>query len=172
MIQDSTILIRAVRPDDAPALAAIRNMPNVRHGTLALPFSRVEETQSHIAKLGPDNHLLVAECGGEVVGSAGLNRYSGRRSHVGGVGIAIGDPWQEQGVGKALMTAIVDLADNWRGLRRIELNVYSDNERAIALYKRFSFYCEGTMRNYCMRDGRLIDSLLMARLVEISSEVP
>ena len=166
MEHDTEILIRAVRPDDAPALTAIRNMPNVRHCTMALPFSRVDATQSYIAKLGPEDYLLVAEYGGNVVGSANLKRYSGRRAHAGGLGIAVGDPWQGRGVGKALMAALVDLADNWLALHRIELNVYADNERAIAFYERFGFVSEGRMRKHCIRDGDLIDSLLMARYVE------
>jgi putative acetyltransferase len=62
------------------------------------------------------------------------------------------------------MRASVDLADNWLNLRRLELEVYTDNEAAIRLYERFGFEREGTLRQYAYRNGRYVDSYLMARL--------
>jgi putative acetyltransferase len=60
--------------------------------------------------------------------------------------MGVRDDWQGKGVGSALMRAALDLADNWLGLRRLELNVHADNERAIALYRKFGFEIEGTHR--------------------------
>ncbi|MCW8305405.1 GNAT family N-acetyltransferase [Acidiphilium sp. PA] len=156
--------IRAARKDDALAITALRNMPGVRHGTLAVPFGQTAASIAYLEKLGPDNHLLVAEAGTELVGTASLNRHTGRRAHVAGLGISIADPWQGKGAGTALMSALIDLADNWLGLVRIELNVFTDNRRAIALYEKFGFMIEGRQRAYALRDGVLIDSLSMARI--------
>lgn len=65
-----------------------------------------------------------------------------------------------------MLQAALDLADNWLGLRRIELHVHADNERAIALYRKFGFEAEGTHRAYAIRNGVYVDSLSMARLIE------
>ena len=51
-------------------------------------------------------------------------------------------------------------------MRRIELHVHADNDRAIALYRKFGFELEGTHRAYAIRDGVYVDSLSMARLIE------
>ena len=64
------------------------------------------------------------------------------------------------------MQAALDLADNWLRLRRVELRVYADNARAIALYGKFGFEVEGTHRAYSIRNGVYVDSLSMARIVE------
>ncbi|HMR66031.1 MAG TPA: GNAT family N-acetyltransferase, partial [Anaerolineae bacterium] len=72
--------------------------------------------------------------------------------------------WQGRGVGTALMQAAVDLADKWLNLTRLELNVFTDNALAIRLYEKFGFTIEGTQVDYAFRDGRYIDSYLMARL--------
>jgi len=37
-------------------------------------------------------------------------------------------------------------------------------ERAVALYRRFGFEIEGTLRDYALRDGRYVDAYMMARL--------
>ena len=74
------------------------------------------------------------------------------------------DEWQGKGVGKALMAAAVDLADNWLNLTRLELEVYADNAAAIHLYERFGFVYEGTLRQHAFRNGEYIDSNIMGRL--------
>jgi putative acetyltransferase len=157
------LIIRAAQPSDAPALAAIRNLPKVRHGTLALPFSRLADTEAYLAKLGPNTHLLVAEQNGIITGSASLDRHTGRRAHAGVIGIMVGDPYHGQGIGTALLTALLDLADLWLGLTRLELTVFADNSRAIALDQRLGFIQEGHLRAYALRDGIFADSLTMAR---------
>ena len=69
-----------------------------------------------------------------------------------------------QGVGTALMHAMCDYADRWMGVLRIELTVYTDNDAAIALYRKFGFEIEGRHRGYAMRDGRYVDAFAMARI--------
>jgi len=74
------------------------------------------------------------------------------------------DDWHGKGVGKAMMQAVIDLADKWLNLTRIELTVFTDNERAIALYRKFGFEAEGTLRKYAFRDGEFVDAYAMARV--------
>ena len=72
-------------------------------------------------------------------------------------------PAARQGVGTALMAALCEYADRWAGVLRLELNVYTDNLPAIALYRKFGFEVEGTHRGYALRDGVYVDSYSMAR---------
>ena len=81
-----------------------------------------------------------------------------------GLGISVTPTAQGQGVGTALMTALCDYADNWLALLRIELTVYTDNEVAQRLYRKFGFELEGTFRAYALRDGVYVDAHSMARL--------
>jgi putative acetyltransferase len=73
------------------------------------------------------------------------------------------DYWN-RGVGSTLLATIVDLADNWLNLERLELQVNADNPAAIHLYQKFGFATEGTRRFHTYGDGRWADSHFMARL--------
>jgi putative acetyltransferase len=124
----------------------------------------VETVLSFIEKRPAEARTLVAVIAHQVVGSASLDPRKGRRAHVGEIGMGVHDAWTGQGVGTALMAALVDLADRWLGLRRLELTVYADNAPAVALYRRFGFEEEGRHRAFALRDGRYVDALAMARL--------
>ena len=58
------------------------------------------------------------------------------------------------------------MADNWLNLKRVELQVYTDNARAIHLYEKFDFVIEGTHKAFAFRDGEYVDAYSMARVKE------
>ena len=87
-----------------------------------------------------------------------------RRRHTGGLGIMVRTDCQGQGIGTALLEAVLDLADNWLMLHRVELEVYADNGDAIRLYQRFGFETEGRKREPAVKAGDYVDMLVMARL--------
>ena len=161
----AAVTIRPTRVNDAEALCAMANLPGFRWGTLRPPFGRVEETRKWLERLGDADLSVMAEVGGKPVGNAGLRRLAGRRVHVGTVGMGVHDDFRGRGVGTALMAALVDAADNWLGLRRVELTVYADNAPALALYRRFGFVEEGRHTDFAFRAGRYVDALAMARLI-------
>jgi putative acetyltransferase len=108
---------------------------------------------------------LVAQLGDRVVASAGLHPVLRlRRRHTSMLGISVLPEAQRRGVGRALMQALCDYADRWAQVLRLELQVYADNARAIALYRRFGFEIEGRHPAYALRDGEYVESLSMGRL--------
>ena len=78
--------------------------------------------------------------------------------------MAVDEKFQGLGVGEAMVKAMVDLAHNWFAIRRIELEVYTDNHAAIALYKRNGFIIEGEARDYAFRAGEYVDAFIMANV--------
>ena len=170
-MQIEGLTIRRAEPDDCAALYEIFTCPRVYAGTLQLPYPSREQWRRRLAE-SEGTYNLVAVVGERVVGMFGLHTFPHRprRHHAAAIGMSVHDDWQGQGVGAALMRAGLDLADNWLGLTRLELEVYTDNEPAIHLYERFGFEREGVLRRHAYRDGRYVDSLLMARLRDVSSE--
>lgn len=166
MTGELELTLRCSTPADAGALAELYNGERARAGTLQVPYQSVEQWQKKLIDPPPDRVSLVAEYDSRVIGSAHLQVFSARprRRHVGAIGMAVHDDWQGRGVGTALMAALVDLADNWYNLRRLELEVFTDNEAGLALYRKFGFEIEGTLRDYAYRDGAYADTYVMSRL--------
>lgn len=162
-------VIRRMEPRDAAAMVRMMASDAVYPGLMQLPYPGeamwAARLQAPPAE-GSAELKLVAELDGEVVGSLGLHPVENRvrRRHVAVLGISVAGTAQGRGVGSALMQAAVDYADRWAQILRIELTVFTDNQRAIALYRRFGFEHEGTHRAYALRDGVYADVHAMARL--------
>ena len=165
----NTIQVRRAGSEDAPAFARMMADEDVFGQLLQLPFPDPAAWRKRLeaaSEPGRADITLVAELDGEVVGSAGMHSAAPnlRRRHALMLGINVVKPAQGRGVGTALMEALIDYADRWAGVLRIELVVWVDNERAISFYKKFGFEVEGRLRAYGLRDGRYDDVLAMARL--------
>jgi putative acetyltransferase len=156
--------IRAIKIEDAADMNRLRTMDGVREGILGIKSERVTDTEAFIKSLSHNDHVLVAEVDGRVVGCVSLSVSAmPRASRTAGIGLMVHADHQRQGVGRALMTAILDLADNWLMLKRVELNVFVDNAPALALYRSMNFVVEGTKKFAAIRGGIDTDEYLMAR---------
>jgi putative acetyltransferase len=141
------------------------DQPIVRHGTLRLPFEPVERNRVLAEPPEGSTRTLVATASGQIIGIACLKPGQNRRAHCGDIALlAVDERWQRRGVGGALLAALVDIADNWLGLKRLHLTVLADNVAAIALYQRFGFVIEGQKRADIFRAGGFADSKVMARV--------
>lgn len=158
--------IRHVQDGDHHAVHEIFLSPHVVTGTMRLPIQRLDETRK---RLEPSDGIIamVALDGERVVGFAELYTFPDvpRHRHAGEVNMIVTHAdWQGKGVARALMDAVIDLADNWLQITRLGLTVWTTNERAVALYKNLGFEIEGTQRAYAFRRGEYIDAHVMARL--------
>ncbi|MGQ5522515.1 GNAT family N-acetyltransferase [Chitinimonas sp. PSY-7] len=158
--------LRSAVPDDAEAFACIASDESVFGNLMRLPYSTAAQWSEWASKIGPEELLLVAERDGQVVGFAGLKAAaaSPRRRHSRTLFIAVATTAQRQGIGNVLMQALLDAADRWMAVLRIELGVFVENEPAYRLYQKFGFEAEGIQRGFAFRDGRYQDVRLMARL--------
>ena len=158
--------IRKPGPADAAALRALMSDPLCYGNTLQLPYPSLQLWQQRLAGSDPLHHALLLESAdGQVIAHGSLWRESvPRLAHGASLGMAVQREWQGQGVGSALLQALLDLADNWLGLHRVELTGCDDNAAALALYRKYGFVEEARLRAYALRAGRYEDVLKMARL--------
>ena len=83
---------------------------------------------------------LVAIIDGRIVGSAGVSAVRSRRkvAHRARLGISILKEYWRMGIGRMLMDASIDCARQV-GYTQLELEVVTDNERAVSLYRCAGF---------------------------------
>lgn len=161
-------VIRSVRIEDAPAINEMRRMDGVRENTLGIFSERVTRSEDFIRGLTENDHLLVAEVEEagvrKVVGTVGLHvGRNPRLRHSASVGIMVHADYQGKGIGTALLKKVIDLADNWLMLVRVELTAFVENEGAVKLYQSLGFQIEGTRKYAAIRNGKYADEYLMAR---------
>jgi putative acetyltransferase len=160
----SGITIRATSSDDAADIFEIYNQSAFRAGTLALPYESFETVKKWLEPSSPRVLTLTAELDNRVIGAAALRPHFGRRAHAAEFWIAVHEDFNGRGIGSRLLAAIIDTADNWLNVTRIEMTVFTDNARAIALYRKFGFEIEGTHEAATFRNGVFADAHCMARL--------
>lgn len=162
------LTIRPVKIEDSKDINEIRRMKGVMENMLSISSERLDRTIKHTENLDLNTHILVVEVkeneNRKVVGIGSLNvNSSPRLRHSGSLGISVHPDYQGMGIGKKLMEEIVDLADNWLMLVRIELGVYTDNHKAIKMYETFGFKKEGIKKYAVIKNGDYIDEIIMGR---------
>ncbi|MFP5365002.1 MAG: N-acetyltransferase family protein [Thermoleophilia bacterium] len=110
-----------------------------------------------------DGLFVLEDDGARIVGCLGLHQLP--VAGVVSLGMCIVADARGRGGGRALMEAALGwLRDS--EMHKVELEVWPDNERAIALYESYGFELEGVRRDhYRRRDGSLRSSVIMARLL-------
>jgi len=107
---------------------------------------------------------LVAVADGRIVGM--LDNWTDGRSrvrHSTTFAMSVDPDWQRRGIGKKLLSQFIEWVQNHSRLARIELHVHSDNDAAIALYRKMGFCHEGTrIKAVHYEDGREVDDHIMA----------
>ena len=102
----------------------------------------------------------------EVIGWCDILRYESEGfSHSGHLGVGVLPEYRGKGIGRRLMeTTIADAFS--KGLERIELEVFSSNERAADLYRKLGFVEEGRKRRARFIDGEYADNIVMGLLAK------
>lgn len=103
----------------------------------------------------PRDAFIVAECGGRIVGSAGISPILERlrTCHRASFGISILQEFCGGGLGGFMLQTLIGAARSI-GYRQLELGVYADNPRAIHCYEKAGFTAWGTLpRAFRLDDG-------------------
>jgi len=167
--------IRRAVPQDAEALVAyVKEL--CAPDDVDLPMEpdeayTVEEERKTLADAAASENcvFILAECDGRIVGMCNAGARKRRATwHAVTMGVSVHRDFRDRGVGTALVRALIDWARAGGVVRRIELQVYARNARAIHVYEKLGFVHEGRRRKAARdrRTGELIDDLMMALLLQ------
>lgn len=161
--------IRPARDEDVDAAVAITAVVAEEGSIGTQPPVDLEARAAGLRTLLADDGRsgVWVLCDGErVVGVVtALERIAGVLS----IGMVLLPDARGRGGGRGLLDSVLDHA-RATGAHKVDLEVWPDNGRAIALYTAAGFAVEGLReRHYRRRDGSLRSSLIMARRVDDSS---
>jgi phosphinothricin acetyltransferase len=163
----AAMLIRLAKPGDARALADIYN-PQVLETTRTLDLlPRSEADQRRwIEDRSGGLAVLVAEIDSAVVGFGSLSFYRDRPGYRTSVedSVYVADGHQGQGIGNAVLGALVDAAQS-RGFHAMFARIVGPQEASVALHQRHGFDLVGIEREVARKFGRWHHVALMQRLL-------
>jgi ribosomal protein S18 acetylase RimI-like enzyme len=112
--------------------------------------------------------FLIVRDGKMVVGNTSFEMLTFRKNHIARMGIAIRQGYRGAGLGKYLITEIMKLAKKQLKPtpKLFQLEVYENNEPAIALYKKMGFKIVGKIPKQIQYKGKLISEYIMIRPVK------
>ncbi|MFA9375997.1 MAG: N-acetyltransferase family protein [Lachnotalea sp.] len=126
----------------------------------------VEQERAYLSSIEfSSNEIMIsAIIEGKIIANAGISpvlTYE-KYKHRANFGISIQKKYCALGIGSAIMSAILEIAHQV-GYEQVELDVLTDNEPAIALYKKFGFQIYGTHEKaFRYRDGQYKSLYLMS----------
>lgn len=168
------VIIEKIKTTDAAAMVDFLKQiggetDNLSFGAEGLPIT-VEAEAAYIAQLenSHDDIMLVAKCGGVIVGNATLNRLPRRMRHRGDFSVSVAKEYWNQGIGGQLLREIIAFAKE-NSFEIIDLQVRSDNYSAIYLYKKHGFRRICTYPSFFKIGDQYIDFDYMSLLLKHSS---
>jgi L-amino acid N-acyltransferase YncA len=161
-----TCTIRNATLADAARIAAIYNVGIAERGATFETTLRTPGEMAARITANPRHPVLVAECDGTVVGWAGISGYRSRACYdgVGEFSIYVDPDVRGQGVGRQLLTALIDRAASlgyWKLLSRI----FTFNAASRALCRACGFREVGVYEKHAQLDGRWLDVVIVERLI-------
>jgi len=172
-LQNKSVLIRNAEIEDGENI--IEHIKIVDEETIFLAReagefqTEKEKEQRLISNWNASKHdlFLVAEIEDEIAGTCELcGNHRKRYVHRADIAIAIKKKFWGMGIGKHMLEEAIKWGKQ-NNLKRIELEVDTENTRAIILYTNLGFHIEGTIeRERRLADDSYRNSYLMAMLID------
>jgi phosphinothricin acetyltransferase len=170
------IVIRDCTEADMPSVTAVYAQ-SVREETASfelVPPDLMEMTRRRAGIVEKGHPYLVAELEGEVAGYAYASAFHPRPAYALTVEntVYVARAAQRQGVGRALMTALIE-ACTARGYRQmIAIVGGSDHLASIALHKALGFNQVGVFKSVGYKHGRWLDAVYLQRPLGAGDTTP
>jgi len=110
-----------------------------------------------------DKISVLAEIDGEVAGNSDITRgsYSETRHH-GHLGLTVRETYRGLGIGREMVRVLLAEARR-QGLKTVDVEFLSTNKATVHVYEKAGFKRVGSIPGKVYRNGRFLDSLIMAR---------
>lgn len=171
MYTGKLVKLRAYEEKDIKKAQEFINDPEIKYllqNIVPFPLTYADEKKfiDGISAFKDDYTFAIDTLDGHYIGGCGLNNVDWK-NRVAVVGIVIGDKdYWGRGYGSDAMHLLIDFIFNEMNMNKVQLHVYSYNERAIKSYLKCGFVEEGRLRQTQYKRGVYHDEVVMGLLKE------
>jgi RimJ/RimL family protein N-acetyltransferase len=163
------LVLRPWETGDVASLAAHANNRNVSRNLkdrFPHPYERsdAEAWIAHcLAEMDrPRNLAIVVE--GQAVGGVGVEPFGDVQRLTGEIGYWLAEPFWGRGLATTAVKTWSAYAFEQFGLERLQATVFEGNAASARVLEKCGYLLEGRLKRNVIKDGRILDSLLYARL--------
>jgi ribosomal-protein-alanine N-acetyltransferase len=102
----------------------------------------------------------------EAIGCIGLRLGNDVHRHTAELGFWLGEPFWGRGIMTEAVTAFTPWAFRWFELLRIFAQPFASNTASVRVLEKSEFACEGRLKANVLKNEKLLDSLMYARVRE------
>lgn len=172
--QDKEIIIRYPTEDDLEMMWKYINVISKERTFISFQGEEVslEEEEkylnSQLEKIAKNRSvLLLVFCDKKLIGISGIEMGDRIEKHIGVFSISIAKDFRREGVGSKLMRLVIDEAEkNIPQLEIITLGVFSNNDLANEVYKKFGFVEYGSLPNGVKLENGYVDHNYMYKVIK------
>ena len=167
------LIVKEAEPSEAKEL--IRYVASVGGESDFLTFgageykiSLEQEIKFIHGSIETDNQaILIGWVQNEIVGCVTFRAGKWQKvKHTGEFGVTVSKKNWGLGIGTLITEALLNWAQDSKIIRKINLRVRSDNDRAIAVYKKLGFIEEGKITREFYIDGEFFDNILFGLAID------
>ncbi len=167
----SRCTLRDWRRDDAAGIAKHANNRQVWLGVRDIfphPYglADAEEFLARALSENPRTRFCI-DIGGEAVGGIGIHRGKDVYRRTAEIGYWLAEEFWGRGIMTEVVTAVTEYSFANFDLLRVAGHVFSNNPASARVLEKAGFVLEGRMRQNVIKDGKVLDSLLYAKTIEL-----
>ena len=169
-LADGRLVVRPYEPDDAPAVQAICDQPEMAHWLhlVPSPYTTADADDfiadsRHRLLLGDRARMAITDAAsGELLGSISLDLFADRQAAE--IGYLVKREAHRRGVALAAARLVIAWAFTEVGVERLEILTYPGNDASQAMAVKLGFSREALLRGFLApepgksRDGRVVPS--------------
>lgn len=172
IIINDQIVLTEFRHEDKSNLVRYLNDPVVYQNTLTIPSPYYEAdadkwleiARANREKYGRLTNWAIRHREEGLIGGIGRMALTGMEGHRDEIGYWLAAPFRGRGIMTEVVKKLSAFLFSSTPLVRIEAHVYEYNPASARLLEKAGFRREGFCRKFAVKDGQLIDAILLAKI--------
>ncbi|MBI2542312.1 GNAT family N-acetyltransferase [Candidatus Woesearchaeota archaeon] len=167
ILKSRKFILRPYRKGDESSLIRNINDRHVYRNTCSIPYPYTRKDALEFIKsnklpdAGKKMINFAIDVGGEAIGGIGFREIKIHRAEI---GYWLGRKYWNRGIMSEALRLATDFGFKKLRLRRVYAIVFCRNMASARILKKNNYKLEGVMKKYTLKDGKLIDVMIFAKI--------